>query len=61
MQPFGVCASAHAHVCGAINSVSHGLACLDLLPCIGDVPIGNTFRELDDLGSVPESYSLNST
>ncbi len=47
----------HAHVFVAINSISHGLACLDLLPCSRDVPIGNTFRELDDFGSVSASHS----
>lgn len=32
-------------MCGAINSIS-GLARLDLLPCIQDVPIGTVFPEL---------------
>lgn len=31
-------AHVHVHVCVAINSTSHGLACLDLLPGIRDVP-----------------------
>lgn len=33
-------------MCGAINSISGGLACLDLLLCIQDVPIGTVFPEL---------------
>lgn len=51
----GVCL--HAHVCVAINSITHGLACLDLLPRMRDVPIGNTFGELDDFGSASASHS----
>lgn len=51
------CARLHARVCVAINSITHGLACLDLLLCIRDVPIGNTFGELDDFGSAPASHS----
>lgn len=43
-----MCKPVHGHLRAAINSNSHGLACLDLLPCIQDVPIGNTFREPDD-------------
>lgn len=47
-----MCKLVHGHLCVAINSISHGLACLDLLPHIQDVPIGNTFQELGDFRSV---------
>lgn len=41
----------------SINSVTRGLACLDSLLRVRDVPIGNRFGEPDDLGSVAASHS----
>lgn len=52
-----MCKLVHGHLCVAINSISHGLACLDLLPHIQDVPIGNTFQELGDFRSVSASHA----